>query len=126
MDIAGIAADYGISADEVRGRYLALRAAMWKADFRLFCKDVIRIRTKTGDLEPLVLNEAQGILHDAAETMLDEEGWIRLTGLKGRRQGFSTYVAARGYWRATLWDRQTYTFCPMSRNPRIRCLAWST
>lgn len=106
MDIAGIAAEYGISTDEVRGRYLALRAAMWKADFKIFCRDVCKIRTKTGDLEPLVLNEAQLILHDAAENMLDEKGWIRLIGLKGRRQGFSTYVAARGYWRATLWDRQ--------------------
>lgn len=106
MDIAAIAADFGISSDEVRGRYLALRVAMWKRDLRLFCKDIVRIRTKTGDLEPLILNEAQGILHDAAEKMLDETGWIRLLGLKGRRQGFSTYVAARGYWRATLWSRQ--------------------
>lgn len=107
MDIPALAAEFGISTDEVRARYLALRAAMWKADFHTFCRDVIRIRTKTGDLEPLVLNEAQNILHEAAETMLDEAGWVRLTGLKGRRQGFSTYVAARGYWRATLWDRQT-------------------
>lgn len=106
MDIAAIAAEYGISTDEVRGRYLAMRAAMWKADFPLFCRDIIRIRTKEGDLEPLVLNEAQMILHNAAEEMLDAEGWVRLAGLKGRRQGFSTYVAARGYWRATLWDRQ--------------------
>ena len=106
MDIAGIAAEYGVSSDEVRGRYLALKAAQWKSDFRLFCRDVIKIRTKTGDLERLVLNEAQTILHNAAEAMLAAEGWVRLAGLKGRRQGFSTYVAARGYWRATLWDRQ--------------------
>jgi hypothetical protein len=38
--------------------------------------------------------------------MLADQQWVRITGLKGRRQGFSTYVAARGYWRATLWDRQ--------------------
>lgn len=109
MDIAGIAAEFGISTDEVRARYLALRAAKWKQEktgFQLFCRDVVRIRTKAGDLEPLILNEAQMILHNAAEDMLDAEGWIRIIGLKGRRQGFSTYVAARGYWRATLWDRQ--------------------
>jgi hypothetical protein len=109
VDIPKLAADYGISTDEVRARYLTHKAAQWKQDetgFHLFCRDVIRIRTKTGDLEPLILNEAQNILHDAAETMLDAEGWVRLAGLKGRRQGFSTYVAARGYWRATLWDRQ--------------------
>lgn len=106
MDIPRIAADFGITTDEVRARYLSMRAAMWKADFHLFCHDIIRIRTKSGDLERLVLNDAQHILHNAAETMLEETGWVRLMGLKGRRQGFSTYVAARGYWRATLWDRQ--------------------
>lgn len=106
MDIPKLAADFGISTDEVRARYLTLRVAMWKADFPLFCRDVVKIRTKAGDLEPLTLNEAQLLLHEKAEEMLDEEGWVRLLGLKGRRQGFSTYVAARGYHRATLWDRQ--------------------
>lgn len=109
MDIAAIAAEYGISSDEVRARYLTLRVALWKQEktgFQLFCRDIVRIRTKSGELAPLVLNEAQHILHTAAEKMLDEEGWIRIIGMKGRREGFSTYVAARGYWRATLWDRQ--------------------
>ncbi len=106
MDLAKIAADAEISIDEVRERWLSLRVALWKSDFRLFAKEAIRIRTKAGDLEPLELNEAQEILHHAAEDQLADEQWVRLAGLKGRRQGFSTYVAARGYWRATLWDRQ--------------------
>lgn len=106
MDIQAIALNAGISVDEVRERWLSLRVALWKSDFRKFAREAIRIRTKSGDLEPLDLNEAQGILHDAAEEQLAEERWVRLAGLKGRRQGFSTYVAARGYWRATLWDRQ--------------------
>jgi hypothetical protein len=106
MDLQKIAADAGISVDEVRERWLSLRVALWKSDFRRFAKEAVRIRTKSGDLEPLGLNEAQLILHDAAEEQLHEEQWVRLAGLKGRRQGFSTYVAARGYWRGTLWDRQ--------------------
>jgi hypothetical protein len=106
MDLNAIAFDAGISVDEVRERFLQLRAALWKSDFRRFAKEAIRIRTKSGDLEPLSLNEAQLILHNAAEEQLSDEQWVRLAGLKGRRQGFSTYVAARGYWRATLWDRQ--------------------
>lgn len=106
MDLQKIAADAGVSIDEVRERWLSLRVALWKSDFRRFAKEAIRIRTKAGDLEPLELNEAQGILHNAAEEQLADEQWVRLAGLKGRRQGFSTYVAARGYWRATLWDRQ--------------------
>jgi hypothetical protein len=106
MDLQKIAADAGVSIDEVRERWLSLRVALWKSDFRRFAKEAVRIRTKSGDLEPLELNEAQLILHNAAEEQLADEQWVRLAGLKGRRQGFSTYVAARGYWRATLWDRQ--------------------
>lgn len=105
MNLQQIANDAGISIDEVRERWLSLRVALWKSDFRLFAKEAVNIRAKSGDLEPLVLNSAQEILHNAAEAQLAEESWVRLAGLKGRRQGFSTYVAARGYWRATLWDR---------------------
>jgi hypothetical protein len=111
LDLAKIAADFRITIDQVRERWLSLRVAMWKADFRRFAKDAVNIRTKEGDLAPLILNEAQDILLDAADQQLRDERWVRLAGLKGRRQGFSTMVAARGYWRATLWDRQTYTFC---------------
>jgi hypothetical protein len=106
VDLQKIAADSGLSIDEVRERWLSLRVALWKSDFRRFAREAVKIRTKAGDLAPLVLNEAQDILHEAAEAQLSEEGWVRLAGLKGRRQGFSTMVAARGYWRATLWDRQ--------------------
>lgn len=106
MDLQKIATDYGISVDEVRQRRLVVFVAQWKADFRTFARDVIRIRAKNGDLIPLVFNKAQEILHEAAEKQLTEEQWVRLMGLKGRRQGFSSYVAARGYWRATLWPRQ--------------------
>lgn len=106
MNLQQIATDAGLSIDEVRERWFLLRVALWKSDFRRFAREALRIRTKSGDLEPLTLNEAQEILHSAAEAQLEQERWVRITGLKGRRQGFSTYVAARGYWRATLWDRQ--------------------
>lgn len=106
MNLQEIATEAGISIDEVRERWLTLRVAKWKADPRQFFREAIRIRTKSGDLEPLVLNQAQEILHTAAEDQLNKDNWVRIAGLKGRRQGFSTYVAARGYWRATLWDRQ--------------------
>jgi hypothetical protein len=106
VDLQKIAADAGVSIDEVRERWLSLRVAIWKSDFRRFAKEAIRIRSKSGDLEALELNEAQEILLNAADKMLAEQQWVRLAGLKGRRQGFSTLVAARGYWRATLWDRQ--------------------
>ena len=106
MNPQKIASDFGISVDEVRARWLALRVALWKADFKRFCKEVIKIRTKEGDLAPLELNSAQLMLHQSVEDMLEAERWVRIIGLKGRRQGYSTYTAARGYWRATLWPRQ--------------------
>lgn len=106
FNLQQIATDAGISIDEVRARYMVLTVARWKSDFRLFARQAIKIRTKEGDLAPLELNEAQLILLQAAEAQLAAERWVRLAGLKGRRQGFSTMVAARGYWRATLWDRQ--------------------
>lgn len=106
MDIAKLAADHGLSSDEVRARWLTMKAAQWKSDFKLFARECLKIRAKDGDLVPLVLNESQTILHNAAETMAESEGWVRLLSLKGRRQGFSTYVAARGFWRCTLYNRQ--------------------
>lgn len=106
FNLQQIATDAGISIDEVRARYMVLTVARWKSDFRLFARQAIKIRTKEGDLAPLELNEAQLILLKAAEDQLAAERWVRLAGLKGRRQGFSTMVAARGYWRATLWERQ--------------------
>lgn len=106
MDIPTLAAQYGVSADEWRMRRLTLFVAQWKTDFPKFGKDIIRIRAKNGELQPLILNQAQRILHDAAEAQLAEDRWVRLAGLKGRRQGFSTYVAGRGYWKAVLWPRQ--------------------
>jgi len=106
LDLIKIAQEHSISLDEVRERWLSLRVAYWKSDFPRFAREVIRIRTKEGDLAPLELNSAQVLLHTAVENMLDDEAWVRIIGIKGRRQGYSTYTAARGYWRATLWDRQ--------------------
>ena len=106
MNIQQIAQDAGVSVDEVRARWMVLRVAQWKANFQLFCKDIIKIRSKSGDLEPLIFNEAQRLLLGAAEDQLKTDRWVRLLGLKSRRMGFSTMVAARGYWRTILWERQ--------------------
>lgn len=106
MDIPALAKQHGVTANEWRERFLTWRLARWKASFPLFAREAVRIRTKDAEIRPLIMNSAQTILHNAANKMLAEEKWVRLIGLKGRQQGFSTYVAARGYWRATLWDQQ--------------------
>lgn len=103
---AQIASDHGIPVEEVRSRWLILRVARWKNDFKLFAREAIRIRTKETGLDPFILNDAQKVLDNAANEQLREVGWVRILGLKGRQQGFSTYVEARAYWRAVLWDRQ--------------------
>lgn len=109
MDLAGIARMAGLPREEVARRFLALRVAEWKegdVGFARFCRDVVRIRSKTGEIVPLVLNEAQKILDGAFIRQRREEGWVRLVGCKARRQGFSTLVAARGYYTAALWRYQ--------------------
>lgn len=106
MNPQQIAADFNLPVEEVRSRWLQLRVALWKSDFRLFCKEAVRIRAKDGDLIPLILNDAQEILLKKAEEQLKKDGWVRLLGTKSRRQGFSSLVAARGFHRATLYNRQ--------------------
>lgn len=106
MNYEALAREYRLSVNEVKLRHLTLRVARWKSDFLCFAREVLQIRTKDGRIVPFNINEAQQILHDAAEAQLKDDGWVRLAGLKGRRQGFSTYVGGRGYWRATLWRNQ--------------------
>lgn len=106
MNLAALAVEHSLDISEVRARWLTHRVALWKSDFVRFCHECVKIRSKEGVLVPLSLNSAQMMLHTETEKMLKDEKWVRLIGLKGRRQGFSTYVGARGYWRSTLWDLQ--------------------
>lgn len=106
MNLHQMSLDTGISIEEIRSRWMILRVASWMGDFRKFCKEVIKIRSKDGDLVPLIPNSAQELILVAAEKQLQDERWVRLLCAKGRRQGFSTIIAARGYWRSSLWQRQ--------------------
>lgn len=74
-----------------------------------FAKDALKILTKEGKLAPFEFNDSQWRLHQAIEEQRKRIGMVRMVGLKGRRQGFSTYVAARYYWKATLnFGRKVY------------------
>jgi len=70
-------------------------------DFKHYAEKCLKIRTKKGDIEPLLLNHAQECIHNAAEKQLAETGKIRINILKGRQQGASTYVEGRLYWKTT-------------------------
>lgn len=70
-------------------------------DFAHYASKCLRIRTKAGQIEPLVLNQAQIYLHGRLEAQRERVGKVRALVLKGRQQGISTYIGGRYYWRAT-------------------------
>jgi hypothetical protein len=72
-----------------------------KDDFAHYAARCLKIRTKSGAIEPLILNAAQAHLHERLERQRAETGKVRALVLKGRQQGVSTYIGARYYWRAT-------------------------
>jgi len=57
-------------------------------DFPYYAEKTLKIRTKKKGLLPFILNEAQTYVHDEAEKMLKERGYIRIIVLKG----LSSYV----------------------------------
>lgn len=63
----------------------------------LFSKNFLKIRTKSGRIEPFVFNRAQEYLHDRLEAQKHQTGKVRALILKGRQQGCSTYVQARDF-----------------------------
>lgn len=66
-------------------------------DFEFYAKHALKIRTKEGEIKPLVLNEAQQRLNDAIEKQVETEGKIRVIILKARQMGLSTVVGGRLY-----------------------------
>ena len=67
-------------------------------DFSFYAKSAAKIRTKEGDIRPLVLNPAQQILDDAVRKQMASEGKVRVIILKARQQGLSTYVGGYLYF----------------------------
>lgn len=72
-----------------------------QTDYRFFAKAALLIRTKAGEMLPLVFNDAQDYLHKKLEFQLQATGKVRALILKGRQQGCSTYVGGRFYWKTT-------------------------
>lgn len=68
-------------------------------DFAFYTKHALRIRTKNAEVVPFELNGVQRRFHAAVEDQRRRTGKVRMVILKGRQQGFSTYVGARMYWR---------------------------
>lgn len=68
-------------------------------EFQFFAERCCTIRTKDNKLEPITLNKAQRYLMAVAAWQHHHTGKVRIIGVKGRQQGFSTVVQARAYWR---------------------------
>lgn len=80
-----------------------------RADLQIFGRDCLKIRTKSGALEPFIFNDAQYEAHRLIEEQRALKGWVRAMILKGRQQGISTYVGARYYHKTTM-RKGTNTF----------------
>ena len=69
-----------------------------KEDYGYYAANALKIRTKNGEIAPLELNEAQGILDEVVQRQRRETGRVRVVILKGRQQGLSTYVGGYLYF----------------------------
>jgi hypothetical protein len=79
----------------------ARRVLEARGDFERYAAACLKIADKDGNLMPLVLNDAQRLIHEKIEKQLAETGRVRALILKGRQMGSSTYVEGRFYWKVT-------------------------
>lgn len=89
----------GSNEDEA-ARRLRIRQKL-KDDFEHYAARCLKIRSKSGKTEPLLLNRGQRFLHERIEAQRRETGRVRALILKGRQMGVSTYIGGRIYWRTT-------------------------
>jgi hypothetical protein len=75
------------------------RAARLRNDLEYFAQHCLKLRPKSGPLEPFVFNAAQRKLHEIIERQKATIGRVRVIILKARQLGVSTYIAARLYQR---------------------------
>jgi hypothetical protein len=72
-----------------------------KDDFVHYALKCLKIRTKSGSIEPFHLNKAQQYIHFKLEEQKRLTGKVRALILKGRQQGCSTLIGGRLYHQTT-------------------------
>jgi len=97
----------------IQGRFMSddilRQLASLRGDLRQFAAKCLKVRTKAGTFDPLILNRAQIAVDTLLERQLADTGWVRALILKGRQQGISTYIAARFYHKTSMHrGRNTY------------------
>ena len=80
---------------------LELTRIKLKDDFEFYARNCLKVRSKSGEVKPLLLNKAQLFIHACIEEQKRKTGQVRSIILKGRQQGVSTYVEGRYYWQTT-------------------------
>ena len=80
-----------------------------KDNFIHYASKCLKIRTKSGSVEPFTLNKAQLHIHAEIERQKGETGKVRVMILKGRQQGCSTYVGGR-FYHIVSWTKGTQAF----------------
>src|SRR3990167_1304477 len=74
-----------------------------RTNFEYYAPHCLKVKDEdTGLLVPFVPRVAQRYLHERAEDQRRRTGRVRLLVLKGRRQGISSYIEARFYWKTSL------------------------
>ena len=70
-------------------------------DFAHYAQHALKIRTKEGEIKPLVLNRAQDKLLEAVKAQVASTGKVRIIVLKARQQGLSTAIGGYLYWQVS-------------------------
>jgi len=90
-------------------------------DFEHYSSRCLKIRTKSGAVEPFTLNKAQRFIHAKLQGQIEATGKVRALVLKGRQQGVSTLVGGRFYWK-TSHRKGTRTFILTHEDPATQNL----
>jgi hypothetical protein len=80
-----------------------------KNDFQHYANKCLKIRTKSGTVNPFTMNKAQIFIHAKLEEQKRLTGKIRAICLKGRQQGCSTYVGGR-FYHLVSWNKGMQAF----------------
>jgi hypothetical protein len=67
---------------------------------RLYTKNFLKIKTKSGELKSFIFNKPQEELDRIWQGRAEQNKPVKLLILKARQEGISTYVEARGYHQA--------------------------
>jgi len=80
-----------------------------RTDFPYFARKCLKIRTKKGDITPLILNKAQVYFYERVQAQLRKIGKVRLVVVKGRQQGLSTVIQGYCFWK-TIFNKGVRTY----------------